>query len=106
MREHLKRSFAGMIAVAAVSYGGAAWAQPPAAPPASAVDVVPTPNDYADAKSWLCRPGRHDACDIDLTTTVATADAKLSRETSSADASAPIDCFYVYPTVSTDPTPN
>jgi hypothetical protein len=54
----------------------------------------------------LCRPGRHDACDIDLTTTVVASDGKLSRETASVDATAPIDCFYVYPTVSTDPTPN
>jgi hypothetical protein len=49
---------------------------------------------------------QHDACDIDLTTTVITSDGKLSRETWTADANAPIDCFYVYPTVSTDPTPN
>jgi hypothetical protein len=66
-----------------------------------------TPNDYAGSKSWLCRPGaQHDACDIDLTTTVIAADGKLSRETWTPDANAPIDCFYVYPTVSTDPTPN
>jgi hypothetical protein len=66
-----------------------------------------TPNDYGDAKSWLCRPGlQHDACDIDLTTTVIATDGKLSRETWTADANSPIDCFYVYPTVSTDPTPN
>ena len=64
------------------------------------------PNDYGDAKSWLCRPGQHDACDIDLTTTVIGAGGKLSRETWAADPNAPIDCFYVYPTVSTDPTPN
>jgi hypothetical protein len=63
------------------------------------------PNDYGDAKSWLCRPGRHDACDTDLTTTVIAADGKLTRENWTADANAPIDCFYVYPTVSTDPTP-
>src|SRR6202047_3874642 len=64
------------------------------------------PNDYGDAKSWLCRPGQHDACDVDLTTTVIAADGKLRRETWKADPNAPIDCFYVYPTVSTDPTPN
>jgi len=64
------------------------------------------PNNYADAKSWLCRPGQHDACDVDLATTVIAANGKLSRETWKADANAPIDCFYVYPTVSTDPTPN
>jgi hypothetical protein len=64
-----------------------------------------TPN-YADPKSWLCRPGARDACDIDNSTTVVTADGKLTRETFKADPDAPIDCFYVYPTVSTDPTPN
>src|SRR5207245_1837349 len=31
---------------------------------------------------------------------------KLTRETWSVDPNAPIDCFYVYPTVSTDQTPN
>src|SRR5206468_774627 len=66
----------------------------------------PPSNDYADPKSWLCRPGAHDACDTDLTTTVIYAGGKLSREMWSADPNAPIDCFYVYPTVSTDPTPN
>jgi len=65
-----------------------------------------TPNNYGDAKSWLCRPGEAGACDVDLTTTVIAADGKLSREPWSANANAPIDCFYVYPTVSTDRTPN
>jgi Protein of unknown function (DUF3089) len=66
----------------------------------------PKPNDYADGKTWLCRPGRQDACAIDHTTTVVAADGKLSKETWMADPNAPIDCFYVYPTISTDPTPN
>ena len=66
----------------------------------------PKPNDYADGKTWLCRPGRQDACAIDHTTTVVAADGKLSKETWAADPNAPIDCFYVYPTISTDPTPN
>ncbi len=63
-------------------------------------------NDYSDPKTWLCRPGGHDACEADMTTTVVAADGKLSRETWTADAKAPVDCFYVYPTVSTDTTPN
>ena len=33
-------------------------------------------------------------------------DSSLSQETWSADPNAPIDCFYVYPTVSTDGTTN
>jgi hypothetical protein len=62
--------------------------------------------DYGDAKSWLCRPGRQDACAIDLTATVIAPDGRFTRETWAADPKAPIDCFYVYPTVSTDPTTN
>ena len=65
-----------------------------------------TRNDYSKGENWLCRPGRHDACDVDLSTTVVTAEGKLTRETWTADPKAPIDCFYVYPTVSNDPTPN
>ncbi|HEY1239000.1 MAG TPA: DUF3089 domain-containing protein [Bryobacteraceae bacterium] len=64
------------------------------------------PNDYSKPASWLCRPGQHDACDIDFTTTVIAPDGKLTRETMAADPNAAVDCFYVYPTVSTDPTPN
>src|SRR5262245_18944219 len=64
------------------------------------------PNDYGDGKAWLCRPGRHDACDVDLTATVIAANGALTREGWTADPNAPIDCFYVSPTVSTDPTPN
>jgi hypothetical protein len=64
------------------------------------------PNDYADGAAWLCRPGRQDACAVDLTTTIVAADGSLTREEWSADPDAPIDCFYVYPTVSTDATTN
>ncbi len=63
-------------------------------------------NDYGKAESWLCRPGRADACAVDLTTTVVAANGKLTEEKWKANPNAPIDCFYVYPTVSTDPTPN
>src|SRR4029434_818315 len=66
----------------------------------------PAKNDYSKAETWLCRPGRHDACDVDLTTTVISANGKLAREQWAANPKAPIDCFYVYPTVSLDPTPN
>jgi hypothetical protein len=66
----------------------------------------PAKNDYAKAETWLCRPGRHDACDVDLTATVISANGKLTRESWAANPKAPIDCFYVYPTVSNDPTPN
>jgi Protein of unknown function (DUF3089) len=76
------------------------------APPQAAPDAPAKPNDYSDVKNWLCRPGGHDACDVDLSTTTVAANGKLTREPWTANANAAIDCFYVYPTVSTDPTPN
>src|SRR5688572_13154255 len=66
---------------------------------------TPKPNDYSLDASWLCRPGRQDACAVDLSTTIVKADGSFTREEWKGDPNAPIDCFYVYPTVSTDPTP-
>lgn len=63
-------------------------------------------NDYSDGKTWLCRPGRQDAYAVDMTTTVVAANGKMTRETWAANPKAAIDCFYVYPTVSNDATPN
>ena len=63
-------------------------------------------NDYRDGTSWLCRPGRQDACAVDQTATIVAADGTLTREAWKANPSAPIDCFYVYPTVSADPGGN
>src|SRR6188508_918319 len=72
---------------------------------ATAAPAGTAKNNYADDKSWLCRPGRQDACAIDHTTTLVAANGTLSREAWTADANAPIDCFYVYPTISTDQSP-
>ena len=82
---------------------GAAAAQTTDKP---ATATAPEKNDYSDGKTWLCRPGRQDACAVDLTTTVVSASGKLTRETWTSNPKAPIDCFYVYPTVSNDATPN
>jgi hypothetical protein len=73
--------------------------EPSAASPAAAE----APNDYTSDQAWLCRPGRNDACAIDHTTTVVAADGTITREIWAADPQAPVDCFYVYPTISTDP---
>jgi hypothetical protein len=43
---------------------------------------------------------------VDLSTTIVSADGTLTPEKFEAAADAPIDCFYVYPTVSLDATPN
>lgn len=74
--------------------------------PAPGAASTPASNDYNDGKSWLCRPGRQDACAVDLTTTIVPANGKLTVEKWSPKPDAPIDCFYVYPTVSNDATGN
>jgi hypothetical protein len=64
----------------------------------------PPKNDYSKPATWLCWPGKAgDACAVDLTTTVIKGDGSTTTETFKADPKAPIDCFYVYPTVSLDP---
>lgn len=66
----------------------------------------PAANDYSKDEAWLCRPGRSDACDIDMSATVVNADGSYQRETWATNPKAAVDCFYVYPTVSADTTPN
>ena len=103
----MKQIVFGAAMAAILSFPGTASAQQPAPPqPPAAAAEAPKPVDYSDPKSWLCRPGQKGAFDVDETATVVAADGKLTRETWAADPNAPIDCFYVYPTVSTDPTPN
>ena len=85
-------ALAGTVAIAAAE---SVSAQAPSSPP---------PNDYADQANWLCWPGAAvNACDVDLTTTVVKADGTTTVEAFKPDLKAPIDCFYVYPTVSSDP---
>jgi hypothetical protein len=61
---------------------------------------------YDAADAWLCRPDKADACDGDLDATVVNADGTTTPDPFHEAKRAPIDCFYVYPTVSTDPGAN
>ena len=98
------RHFIIALMLATVLAAGVAEAQNQTTPAATA--PAPAKNDYSKSESWLCRPGRQDACAVDLTTTIVAASGKLTREKWAANPKAPIDCFYVYPTVSNDPTGN
>lgn len=63
--------------------------EPPAAP------------DYSAGKNWLCKPGRTDACSVDLNATAISADgARTVDAFVHAPSEKAVDCFYVYPTVS------
>src|SRR6516165_7301327 len=95
--------------VVVATWGCAIQAQTTTPPAQAQANPAPTPaakNDYGREDSLLCRPGRQDACAVDLSSTIVAADGKLKRENWSDNPNAPIDCFYVYPTVSNDPTPN
>lgn len=94
-----------LLLAAALACAAPVLAQPVVATP-SAAATRPAPNDYRQDASWLCRPGRQDACAVDQRATVVSANGKLTAEEFRANRNAPIDCFYVYPTVSTDPGGN
>jgi hypothetical protein len=56
---------------------------------------------------WLCRPGlAHNPCTSGLTATVVRADGSTRVVRASPARNAPVDCFYVYPTVSRQRTAN
>jgi pimeloyl-ACP methyl ester carboxylesterase len=56
---------------------------------------------------WLCRPSEtDDPCTSDLATTVVKARGATHIERASPSKTPPIDCFYVYPTISEQPTIN
>jgi hypothetical protein len=93
---------AGALAAIGLMAAGAAWTQ---TVPATAANP-PAKNDYADSKTWLCLPGRQDACAEDLTATVVQADGAASKEPFKPTDKPLVDCFYVYPTVSNDPGGN
>lgn len=71
--------------------------------PASA---APTPR-AAQPTVWLCRPGLPDnPCEPDLTTTRYNRFGELRKvERVQTPSRRPVDCFYVYPTTSDQPTP-
>ncbi len=72
---------------------------------AGAQPAVSRPVDYGDPANWVCRPGAETPCTTGLDATVVTADGTRTRQIFQPASDPPIDCFYVYPTVSRDPTP-
>jgi len=66
-----------------------------------------SPEAEASRTVWLCRPGLADnPCASNLETTVVSADGTSTVESAVPAEDPPIDCFYVYPTVSGQTTVN
>ncbi len=85
-----------MIRLSVLGFGAALAAQPASAQPA------PPPPDYSKPATWLCLPGRADICSRPLPTTALNPSGYGSDGPSFVAKSPPVDCFYVYPTVSRD----
>src|SRR5689334_23014930 len=80
-----------MIAAAGLAVASPLPAQAPSGAP-----------DYSKDSIWLCLPGRGDVCSTPLATTALNPNGYGSIGKSSVAKDPPIDCFYVYPTVSRD----
>ncbi|MGO9932721.1 MAG: DUF3089 domain-containing protein [Steroidobacteraceae bacterium] len=89
-----------IAAMALLAIATTAAAQSGAAAAAGSAD------DYANPDIWLCRPGRNDACTVPQDATVIAVDGTFTQEKFNPAKNPPIDCFYVYPTVSTESTGN
>ena len=60
---------------------------------------------YDGPENWLCRPdikGEDNACEGDISSTIVFADGTTQYEGSISADDQPVDCFYVYGTVSLD----
>jgi Protein of unknown function (DUF3089) len=68
----------------------------------AAAAATSVPNDYSLAQNWLCRPGRRDACTVDMDVSEIAADGNITLRKSAKLANPKADCFYVYPTLSYD----
>lgn len=90
---------AGMAAALPVA------AQMPAAPAAMPAHGDTPPVDYAKPANWICRPGVDDGtCSGALDAARIDVSGTRTNVPHVAAADAPVDCFYVYPTTSLDPT--
>jgi hypothetical protein len=86
-----------LLAAAAAAFSTVpAAAQPTPPPTAPAVD-------YAQDSNWLCLPNGKDICSAPLATTDLPTTGYGARSVAVPTANPPVDCFYVYPTVSHDP---
>ncbi|HEX7490759.1 MAG TPA: DUF3089 domain-containing protein [Candidatus Limnocylindrales bacterium] len=108
------------IALLALTIGLAAGACSPSSSPAptstgrasspattATEQPTPAPSVGPDTTVWLCKPGiANNPCAGSLDATSVSADLTATVVVASASAKPPIDCFYVYPTISSETTVN
>jgi Protein of unknown function (DUF3089) len=112
LRTHWRLGFClgvilGLIAAAGIACSDEDEATTPQPSTTTAASASAAPTTVPSNTVWLCRPGLADnPCESDLTATVISADGTTTTESASPAVDPPIDCFYVYPTVSGQKTLN
>jgi DUF3089 family protein len=111
-------ALAAMVSLLAAACGsGSGSASAASTPRASAAAASATSGQHSQASPgsqpgatgtvWLCSPGQaDDPCTSSLRATVVPAHGATTIQDAQASASSAFDCFYVYPTVSTETSDN
>ena len=82
-------------------------ARPQATTTSSTAGSATTPPADPATPVWLCQPtGAADPCTADLDTRVVSATGASTVQSAKPATDPPFDCFYVYPTVSSEQGPN
>jgi hypothetical protein len=102
----MARGIFALTVILGILVGGGAGAEDSPTPTATATAAAAATDDYGNPDIWLCRPGRQDACTAPQDATIVAADGSFTREAFHPAKNPPIDCFYVYPTVSNEPSGN
>jgi hypothetical protein len=94
-------------ASSAASRSSSGSTAPGSSAPGSSAQATPAASLGPDKTVWLCRPGlTNNPCAGNLDATALDANGKHTALPASPAADPPIDCFYVYPTVSGQKTVN
>ena len=88
---------------ACAAFGSSAAQAVPASQDAADAPVAAAP-DYAMPADWACRPGAETACTTGLDAIIVSSDGQRLPQAFVAARDPAIDCFYVYPTVSLEPS--
>lgn len=97
----------GLVAAVAVGVLTVLFAGCGSGPASGTSDTASTQTGEQTGTIWLCRPGQaDDPCTSPLRSTVVPPSAPPTTQNAHSDPSSAFDCFYVYPTVSTQHSDN
>ena len=105
-------ALAAVVSLLAAACGSGSGSAPPASTPRASTLTAPATSGQTSQPSaagtvWLCSPGQaDDPCTSSLRATVVPAHGATTIQDAQASASSAFDCFYVYPTVSTESSDN